>query len=316
MRDGSLNRKKTHAPGDSGTASTRARSGGAARSRVKAVGRLALIFLLGCGAGAWWLAGSPADAQAGQQQGLLVAASELRLKPGMETPLDLAIDADRELPRQAILIIRGMPPGMQLSEGRAFGPGVWVVPASELANVKLRTPMDPKTGGLLSVSLATPDGVSLDEASIMLVIQPPAAEKLVLPPSRAAASLDAPVPLPKAAPPSPRIVPPPPAAGTAPSAKLTAEERASLLTLFAKGEENLSLGNILVARQFFQRAAERGLAEAAIALATTYDARELARIKTVSGVAPDAKLALKWYERAWSLGSTEAALRLRQLPQP
>jgi hypothetical protein len=276
-----------------------------------------VIFALGCGPGAWWLAGSQAGAETGQQHGLLVAASELRLKPGMETPLDLAIDADRELPKAAILIIRGMPPGMQLSEGRAFGPGVWVVPASELANVKLRTPMDPKSGGQISVSLATPDGVSLDEAKISLVIQPIATKEMGLPPSRKAASLDAAPPPRKAAPPSPpTLSAPPPAAGAAYSARLTADERASLMTLFAKGEENLSQGNILVARQFFQRAAERGLAEAAIALATTYDARELARIKTVSGIAPDAKLALKWYERAWALGSTEAALRLRQLPQP
>jgi hypothetical protein len=279
---------------------------------VTAVGRLTLMILVVCGPAAWWQAG----AQTGQQ-GLLVAASELRLKPGMETPLDLAIDADRELPKQAILIIRGLPPGMQLSEGRAFGPGVWVVPASELANVKLRTPPDRKTGGLLSVSLAMPDGVSLDEARISLVIQPAATQELVMPPSRPVASKEAIAPPPKAAPPSARTLPPPSLeARDASPAKLTAEERAGLMTLFAKGEENLSLGNILVARQFFQRAAERGLAEAAIALATTYDPRELARIKTLSNVSPDTKLALKWYERARALGSTEAALRLRQLPQP
>ena len=313
MRDGSLNRKISLLPGDRETALRPGRCGRVAQPCVKAVGRLTLMMLVGCGPAAGW----QASAQTRQQQRLLVAASELRLKPGMETPLNLAIDADRELPKQAILVIRGIPPGIQLSEGRAFGPGVWVVPASELANVKLRTPPDPKTGGLLSVSLAMPDGVALDEARISLVIQPAATQELVLSPSRPAASKEATAPLPKAAPPSTRTLPPPPLeARDAPPAKLTAEERAGLMTLFANGEENLSLGNILVARQFFQRAAERGLAEAAVALATTYDPRELARIKTLSGVAPDAKLARKWYERARALGSTEAALRLRQLPQP
>lgn len=289
-------------------------SGRAAQSSARAAWLLALLLLFGCGAGAW-LAGSPAAAQTEQPQGLLIAASELRLKPGMETPMDLAIDADRELPKQAILVIRGMPPGMQLSEGRAFGPGVWVVPASELANVKLRTPMAPKSGGLLSVSLSTPDGVSLDEARIMLVIPSSDGEESARAASAPVASLDAAAPPPKATPPSPQTLPSPPPAAV-PPAKLTAEERASLLRLFVRGEENLSLGNILVARQFFKRAAERGLAEAAIALAATYDPRELARMKTVSGIAPDARLARTWYERARTLGSTEAALRLRQLPQP
>lgn len=277
---------------------------------------LAALLMLGCGPEAW-LAGLPAAAQTGRSHGLLIAARELRLQPGAEIPLGLTIDADWEIPKQAMIVIRGMPAGMQLSEGRAFGPGVWVVPASELGNVKLRTPMAAKAGGLLSVSLATPDGASLDEARIMLVLPPSAAPATASP--TPPASLNAAVPPSRAAPPVSQGLPSPlPAAGprAAIMAKPTAQERASLMMLVAKGEENLGLGNILVARQFFLRAAERGLPEAAIALAATYDARELARMKTVAGVAPDVKLARRWYEHARVLGSTEAALRLRQLPQP
>ena len=43
----------------------------------------------------------------------------------------------------------------------------------------------------------------------------------------------------------------------------------------AQGERFLAQGNIAVARQFFQRAAEAGLAAAALRLAATYDPAEL-----------------------------------------
>ena len=101
-------------------------------------------------------------------------------------------------------------------------------------------------------------------------------------------------------------VPPPPP-------KPPAENRADLLLLLEKGRENVRLGNVQIARQFYQRAAEKGLAEAAFALAITYDPQELARMKGVAGVLPDIRLAKKWYEKARELGSPEAAARLSAL---
>jgi len=80
----------------------------------------------------------------------------------------------------------------------------------------------------------------------------------------------------------------------------------------ARGEEQLGRGNIYAARQFFERAAEVGLAESALALAATYDATELARLK-VLGLKPDSGEAKKWYERARELGAAEAEARLRRL---
>ena len=67
-----------------------------------------------------------------------------------------------------------------------------------------------------------------------------------------------------------------------------------------------------LARPFFQRAAEAGLARGALLLAATYDPYELAS-KRVLGVQPNAAVARKWYERARALGAPEAEDRLARL---
>jgi TPR repeat protein len=66
------------------------------------------------------------------------------------------------------------------------------------------------------------------------------------------------------------------------------------------------------ARQLYERAADLGLAEAAMALAATYDAAELAS-PHLRGIRPDAKEAKRWYERARALGAPEAGQRLQRL---
>ena len=78
------------------------------------------------------------------------------------------------------------------------------------------------------------------------------------------------------------------------------------------GVRYLEQGNITPARQFFRRAAEAGLAQAAIRLATTYDPAELRRFKA-QGLVPDLAEARKWYERARELGADEAEERLSRL---
>ena len=67
-----------------------------------------------------------------------------------------------------------------------------------------------------------------------------------------------------------------------------------------------------MARQFFLRAAQMGLARGAMLLAATYDPRELARAG-VQGVQPNLAEARKWYERARELGAPEAEERLARL---
>jgi len=79
-----------------------------------------------------------------------------------------------------------------------------------------------------------------------------------------------------------------------------------------KGNQQLEDGNVSAARLFYENAAEAGLAEAAMALAATFDPNELAKLKA-RGIASDAKEARRWYERARQLGAAEAEQRMGRL---
>jgi TPR repeat protein len=82
--------------------------------------------------------------------------------------------------------------------------------------------------------------------------------------------------------------------------------------MHAKGQEQLERGNVQPARLYFQRAAEAGLAQSALALGATYDPEELVKLKVV-GLQPDLAAARRWFEKARELGAAEAADRLRRL---
>ena len=71
-------------------------------------------------------------------------------------------------------------------------------------------------------------------------------------------------------------------------------------------------GDIASARLFFQRAADEGLADAALAMGATFDPGELTKLKA-HGLRADAGEARRWYERAAELGSGEAIDRLKRL---
>jgi TPR repeat protein len=82
--------------------------------------------------------------------------------------------------------------------------------------------------------------------------------------------------------------------------------------LIKKGEQFLVAGDVVAARIAFQRAAEAGDGNAAIALGTTYDPTELAKLGVV-GMRGDVAKARSWYQKAEELGSGEARARLELL---
>jgi hypothetical protein len=75
--------------------------------------------------------------------------------------------------------------------------------------------------------------------------------------------------------------------------------------LLQRGRDFLRAGDVTDARLAFQALADRGSAEAALALATTFDQSSVAMRSSVGAVADDAK-ARAWYRRAMELGSSEA----------
>jgi hypothetical protein len=79
--------------------------------------------------------------------------------------------------------------------------------------------------------------------------------------------------------------------------------------LMKQGEQFIAAGDVVTARIVFQRAAEAGNANAAIALGTTYDPNVLAKPGVV-GVSADSEKARSWYQKAENLGSPDARGRL------
>ena len=99
-----------------------------------------------------------------------------------------------------------------------------------------------------------------------------------------------------------------PEAGIAPIQPMNPEDA----VLMEKGRDLLKSGDVASARLIFQRLANAGIADAALALAATYDRRYLAQHNLI-GVAGDETAARDWYQRASELGSIEAGRILARI---
>jgi hypothetical protein len=143
---------------------------------------------------------------------------------------------------------------------------------------------------------------------------PPARQVAALPPAQEAVTRIAPV-APTTSPAAEEAALPaksePDAMPAPPVAKAVVPSPAAELFL-QRGDQLLSQGDIIPARQFFERAAEGGDARAVYRMAKSYDPVYLRRIG-VRGVAGDPAKAKAWYEKAIIAGSSEAEMALLQL---
>jgi hypothetical protein len=85
--------------------------------------------------------------------------------------------------------------------------------------------------------------------------------------------------------------------------------------LLKRGRELLMAGDISGARLAYQRAADSGSGQAALAMGKTYDPNFL-RETGVRGIHADPKKAMEWYAKAAALGEREAAGRSVRLEHP
>jgi hypothetical protein len=84
--------------------------------------------------------------------------------------------------------------------------------------------------------------------------------------------------------------------------------------LIKRGNSLLKDGDFTAARLLFERGADAGSAEAALALGSTYDPLVIKRLGAIM-VRPDVENARKWYQIAADRGSADAKLQLANLPQ-
>jgi hypothetical protein len=254
------------------------------------------------------LAAEDASGQTRSNPTLVVAApSVFEAEAGSETPLEIRVMPEAVVPKQAIVLVRGLPPALALSGGRLFNSGIWALRINDLEGLTVAAPSTPGLKSQLSIAVVALDGSILAETKTSLVVIPQ--------PKLTRNEPVAPLPAPPATTATAAVAPPAQQESILPSPKktLSAEDMQSVEMLMSKGEQNIRGGQVNVARLFYKRAADIGWAPAAMALASTYDAIELDRIGTLGGAQPDAKLAKQWYQKALALGAPEAQQRLTRL---
>jgi hypothetical protein len=104
----------------------------------------------------------------------------------------------------------------------------------------------------------------------------------------------------------------PGAQSPSPSAAVRALDTKEIKLLMEQGERFIATGDVVAARIAFQRAAEAGDANAAVAVGATYDPSALAKLGAV-GIGADVAKARSWYQKAEKLGSPDAKRRLEVL---
>jgi Bacterial SH3 domain len=202
----------------------------------------------------------------------LTLAGTIAATAGKEAPFALTLDSAQPLPLRSIITIRGLPQGTTFSAGRPYGDTEWSLRPDEIGDLRLLLPSTASGERAISIELLAGDGSTIATAATRIAIAPDAKAALVLRP----------------------------------------EDGARVAELMAHGRKMIEVGYVAGARSYFNRAAEAGSAEAALALGATYDPDFIAEIGA-QGIKPDFEAARVWYERAKALGSTEAEDHLAAL---
>jgi hypothetical protein len=246
----------------------------------------------------------PACAQSSARPTITVAPT-INVEASGQTQLVIAVGPPDTVPPRSFIRLRGLPPMAALSEAYSIAPGAWAVALNALPNLTIMVPVGFSGRSEILVTLVGRDGAVLAEAKSELAVVPRQAE----PPARASVPAPAAALL-RAGQPTEEAREP---ALPAPAGQvLSAADQQRAQRAMKKANEELEAGNVSAARLLYEYAADVGLAQAAMALAATFDADELAKL-SVRGVAPDPKEARRWYERARQLGAADAAQRITRL---
>jgi hypothetical protein len=241
----------------------------------------------------------------------------------MNRPVAFGVNVNGAAPGASI-VVRGLPSGGRMTVGSAAENGTWRVPVRELAGAAVMPPPDFVGTMNLSVDLRLADGGVVDSDIQKLNWKAGTPDFVVPKPVTTTAVKPRPVPAPT--PNQTAGAVPQGNVGTnvadrsmerAPAAVVRRLEQDEIANLLRRGMVALQNDDIAAARLLLRRAAEAGNAQAALALAATYDPMTLKEFGAL-GAKADAAQAKHWYRRAADAGSTEARQRLqliaRQLP--
>ena len=205
----------------------------------------------------------------------VVSADRIEIRPGELRSLALRISPLPVHTDPLLIVLRGVPSWLTISKGSTIGDEIWLLPAHQAGDLAVSVIEGAEGASEIKVQVAHLDGRILAESRTMV---------------RAL-----------------RPVRPSPLVAAVPEAG-----EQSLLRMLARGELLLDTGEVESARLLLRTAAEGGSVAAALKLAQTYDPGEMRKLGMADASA-DPALAVRWYERAQSLGSPIAAARLAEL---
>jgi hypothetical protein len=212
---------------------------------------------------------------AGAQRPLLRLAFESQ-KASANEPLSLGVSIDSTAGNET-LKLAGLTLGTRLSAGAAISETSWQLSSRDLDGTYVQAPKDFVGTMNIGIELLSPNKRLIESRTMRLEwIAKPSPQQ---PDNRSGIRV-----------------------GGAAAVQSINPEGAKLMD---RGQNLLKSGDVSSARLLFRRLADAGIADAALALATTYDPRYIAKHNLI-GIAADETMARDWYDRASELGSTEA----------
>jgi hypothetical protein len=203
------------------------------------------------------------------------------------------------------VILKGFAAGTDLSLGTPLGGDGWILLARDLLRTFVEAPAQFLGIMRVTVTAHSADGLVVDRGTQELEWIARTRERE--PPSTEASDRLSPIET------SVRAVPIETSVATVvPDKPQIAVEQLDALT--ARGQELVRNGDIVSARLVLERAARAGHAQAALELGLSFDPEYLRQLRVI-GLTPEVALARQWYERASSLGSSEAKQHLNRLTQ-
>jgi hypothetical protein len=218
----------------------------------------------------------------------------------LNEPLELGVSVQPAEPGVTVTV-KGLPVGARLTAGEQMGLTEWRMAADEAANAVVIPPQDFAGDINLAAELRNADNVALVTSVIQLNWKappppPPPVVAPAAPPPQVAAAPAAPEPAPS--PPAPRVDP--------------ARDTNEVGSLVRRAQDMLAAGEVKGARSLLLRAADARDAQAAYALAKTYDPI-LSRQSGAVDAGPDLAQARSWYQKAREWGAPDAQRQLDAL---
>ena len=227
---------------------------------------------------------------------------------GTPLPLEIALP-ENAAETYSFLMFRNLPANFELSSG--FGARTyWAVSLHDVDRLRIVPPADFAGSFELEVLLVKAIDADPERRLVTVEFTPPTATATAADPAGSGKFLTAIAPNEVTAA-LPQAVAPQGGEGGArplPAKEMTRAQRA----LMVRGDRFLNRGDVAAARLVYHNLARQNFADAALALARTYDPEILSAL-AVRGLRPDIAEARAWYEKARDLGSAQAAQRLATL---